>query len=107
MNESAENLKLYGVECRVRISGCERFSPETANTVYDLFEAVIEKSLDTVSTILLYMEPENGALLLNICADGAGDMQSLCQPFPSVRVRQDEDGLWYLNMTLEEGGGGI
>lgn len=104
MNESAENLKLYGVDCSVQISGCEKFPPEIANMVYDLFEAVIEKGMDTVSTVLLYMEPENDRLLLNICADCAGDLTVLCRPFPDVNVWQDEDGLWYLNMTFEKGG---
>lgn len=104
MNESAENLKLYGVDCSVQISGCEKFPPEIANMVYDLFEAVIEKGMDTVSTVLHYMEPENDRLLLNICADCAGDLTVLCRSFPDVNVWQDEDGLWYLNMTFEKGG---
>jgi len=104
MNESAENLKLYGVDCSVRISGCERLLPEIANTVYDLFEAVIEKSMDTLSAVLINMEPENGVLCLTVCADGTDDLTSLCRAFPGITVRQDEDGLWYLNMEFEKGG---
>ncbi|MDO4331663.1 MAG: histidine kinase N-terminal 7TM domain-containing protein [Eubacteriales bacterium] len=106
IKESAENLKLYGVDCSVRILDCEKFLPETANMIYDIFEAVIEKSMDTVSTLLLRVESENGGLLLTICSDGKDDLTSLCRIFPCVSVRRDEDDLWYLNMALEMGGTG-
>lgn len=104
LKESAENLKLYGVDCGVQISGCERLMPETANTVYDLFEAVIEKGIDTVSSVLLYLEAENDGLFLTVCADCSDDLTPLCRKFPYITVRQDEDALWYLNMRFEKGG---
>lgn len=104
LNESAENLKLYGVDCRMWILGCERLMPETANTVYDLFEAVIEKGMDTVSSVLLRLEAENDGLFLSVCADCSNDLTTLCQVFPNVTVWKDEDELWYLNMRFEKGG---
>lgn len=104
MNESAENLKLYGVDCRVRISGCEKFLPKTANTIYDIFEAVIEQSIDTVSAILVHVEPKDVGFFLTICVDCADDLTVLCRSFPGMDVCQDEDSLWYLNMMLEKGG---
>lgn len=104
LKELAENLKLYGVDCRVELSGQESFLPETANTVYDIFEAVIEKSLDTASAILLCAEPENSGVSLTICVDCADDLTALRQSFPGTAVWQDEDDLWYLNLTFETGG---
>ena len=41
VNESAESLRLYGVNCGVKISGCQRLAPEIAYMVYDILEAVI------------------------------------------------------------------
>lgn len=104
MNESAENLKLCGVDCGVQISGCERLLPEAANTVYDLFEAVIEAGMDTVSSVLLRVEAEGSGLLLTVCADCTEDLTSLRPSFPQAAVYRDEDGLWYLNLALEKGG---
>ena len=71
---------------------------------YDLFEAVIETGIDTVSAVLFCLEPEGSRMQLTICADCAGDMTLLGESFPCVVVWQDEDGLWYLTMAFEEGG---
>lgn len=56
IKEFTENLKLYGVECVAQILNCESFLTETAGTVYDVFEAVIEEGIDTISAILLCLE---------------------------------------------------
>lgn len=45
VNESAESLRLYGVNCGVKISGCQRLAPEIAYMVYDILEAVIETGM--------------------------------------------------------------
>lgn len=104
VNESVENLKLYGISCKARIIGCKRLSPEAANTVYDLFEAVVEKSMDTASAILLRVEMGNTELSVTVCADCTDDLTDLCRMFPNITVQRDEDGLWYLNTTVEKGG---
>ena len=104
MREFAENLKLYGVECAVQILNCERFLTETAGTVYDVLEAVIEEGIDTISAILLCLEVQGSSLLLTICADCSEDLTILTEMSPNIMVRQDEDGLWYLNRMFEEGG---
>lgn len=104
IREFAENLKLYGVECAVHILNCERFLTETAGVVYDVFEAVIEKGIDTISAILLCLEEQGSSLLFTICADCSEDLTTLTEALPKITVRQDEDGLWYLNRVFEEGG---
>lgn len=104
IREFTENLKLYGVECAVQILNCERFLMETAGDVYDVFEAVIEEGIDTISAILLCLEMQGNSLLFTICADCSEDLTILGETFPEITVRQDEDGLWYLNRVFEEGG---
>ena len=104
IREFKENLKLYGVECAVQILNCDRFLTETAGTVYDVFEAVIEEGIGTISAILLCLDVQDNSLLLTICADCSEDLTILTKTFPKVTVRQDEDGLWYLNRVFEEGG---
>lgn len=107
IREFAENLRFYGVECAVHILNCESFLTETAGTVYDVFEAVIEAGIDTVSSILLCLKGQGNSLLFTICADCSGDLTALGETFPKMTVRQDEDGLWYLNRVFEEGGTGL
>lgn len=104
IREFAENLKLHGVECAVQILNCERLLTETAGNIYDIFEAVIEKGIDTVSAILLCLEMQGSSLLLTICADCSEDLTILTEMIPKISVWQDEDGLWYLNRVFEEGG---
>lgn len=104
MKESAENLKLYGVQCSVQIVDCETILTETANIAYDLFEAVIEMGIDTISSILFRMEMEESKLFLTICADCTEDLTVLMASFPEIVASQDEDGLWYLSRMFEQGG---
>lgn len=104
LKESAENLKLYGVQCIVQVMGCERLLTKTANTAYDLFEAVVERGIDTLSSILFRMEMEGGGLSLTICADCREDLTALMAMFPEIAASQDEDGLWYVSRMFEQGG---
>lgn len=104
IREFIENLKLYGVECAVQVLNCERFLTETAGMVYDIFEAVIEEGIDTVSAILICLEMRGNNLLFTICADCSGNLAVLREKFPGINVQQDEDGLWYLDRVFEEGG---
>lgn len=104
IREFAENLKLYGVECAVRILHCERLFTETAGAVYNIFEAAIEKGIDTISAILLCLEGKGSSLLLTLCADCSEDLTALMEIFPEITVCRDEDGLWYVNRVFERGG---
>jgi hypothetical protein len=102
--EFTENLRHYGVECAVQILNCERFLTGTAGVVYDVFEAVVEEGIDTISAILLCLEVHGSSLLFTICADCREDLTILTETFPEITVRQDEDGVWYLNRVFNEGG---
>lgn len=104
MKESAENLRLYGVQCSVQISGCERLMTQTASIAYELFEAVVEIGINTVSSILFRMETEGSRLFLTICADCTEDLTVLIASFPETVASVDEDGLWYLSREFEQGG---
>lgn len=104
INETASNLKLYGVECNVlyRISG--QLSPGAANLIYDFFEAVIEKSLNSLTDILLYAEEDGTAVNVNISAACDCDFAELDDSFTSFTAEHDEDGIWCLSLMLEKDG---
>ena len=102
INETASNLKLYGVECNVlyRISG--QLSPGAANLIYDFFEAVIEKSLNSLTDILLYVEEDGTAVNVNISTACDCNLTELDGRFTSFTAEHDEDGIWCLSLMLEK-----
>lgn len=104
INETASNLKLYGIECNVlyRISG--QLSPGAANLIYDFFEAVIEKSLNSLTDILLYAEEDGTAVNVNISAACDCNLTELDDRFTSFTAEHDEDGIWCLSLMLEKDG---
>lgn len=106
LGESAANLKLCGAQCRVILNLDGQLSAKTANTVYDLFEAVIEKSIDTLSLLLLYAEEEKGGIAVNICALCNAELSALKRDFQNLSAARDEDGLWYLSLRIERDGEG-
>lgn len=102
INETASNLKLYGIECKViyRIGG--QFSPGAANLIYDFFKAVIEKSLNSLKEILLYVEEDGTAVNVNISTACDCNLTELDGRFTSFTAEHDEDGIWCLSLMLEK-----
>ncbi len=104
LNESAANLGLCGVDCKVTVTLEGALPPAQANAVYDLFEAVVELALDDLTSLLLFVGQEEGALCVNMSAACAADMTALCCRFPALTVTRDEDGLWYMTAVLSKEG---
>ena len=102
LNESAANLGLCGVDCKATVVLEGELAPAQANAVYDLFEAVVEQSLDALASLLLFVGRRDGAVCVNLSAACNGDMTALCRRFPALNVSRDEDGLWYMTAVLSE-----
>lgn len=102
LNESAANLGLCGVDCRTFVTLEGTLSPASANALYDLFEAAVELSLDSLTSLLLFAQREEDGISVNLSAACGADMTALCRRFPALTVTRDEDGLWYLSTTLRE-----
>ncbi len=96
LNETAANLKLCGAECRAVLNLENPLCAENANFIYDLFEAVIEKSLDSLSSLLIFAEEDTDLIRINICASCKEDLFCLGESFPGLSVQCDDDGLIYL-----------
>ena len=100
--ESMDNLELCGITCGL-LSELER--PVEASQLmkmYDLFEEIVERSIDTMSTITVWIGPADGALRITINTDSAADLSPLGSD--SVSALRDEDGEWRLCMVLRAGG---
>lgn len=100
LNESAENLRLYGTECAARVDEGGQLTPGQAAAVYDLFEAVIETGLEALRALLICAQggatPE-----VRICADCDAELSALAAAFPSLELERDADALQHLTLSLE------
>ena len=105
LNESVENLNLYGVTCRALVGGNGLLSIEQAAQIYDLFEAVVEAGLKSLQSLLLSIEVTEW-IEVDICVSGTELLCGLEEQFPSIEWEQDEDGLQYIIQKLEKSGEG-
>ena len=100
--ESMDNLELCGITCGL-LSELERpVEARQLMKMYDLFEEIVERSIDTMSTITVWIGPADGALRITINTDSAADLSPLGSD--SVSALRDEDGEWQLCMVLRAGG---
>ena len=104
-NESVESLNLYGVECRARIDGETLFTIEQATRVYDLFEAVVEESLESLESLLISVETGEW-IEVNICVSCKKEICKLKEQRPALECTQDEDGLQYFMQRWKRPQGG-
>lgn len=99
LNESAENLNLYGIKCRIRLNGESSLSMYQATQAYDLFEAVIETGLSSLKALLVSIDAGD-TIELNICASASAKLESAGAHFPGTTWEQDEDGLQCFSRTI-------
>ena len=104
LNETAANLKLCGAECRAVLNLESPLCAENANFIYDLFEAVIEKSLDSLNSLLIFAEEDGSLIRINICVSCKEDLFCLGDSFPGLSVQRDDDGLIYLSAKCRKDG---
>ena len=104
LNESAENLCLYGAECSALIKGDGQLSIEQATAAYSLFEAVVEAELESLRSLLVSIEVGE-ELHMNLCISGEAPLRHLKDPFPALEWEEDEDGLQYVMLRVEKSGG--
>ena len=101
LHESVENLNLYGAECKVLIHGNALFPIEQAMQIYDLFEAVIEETMNSLQSLLLSIEI--GTLIeVNICVSCRESLYRLTEQFSGVNYTKDEDDLQYLSFQTTQ-----
>ena len=100
LNESAANLRLCHIPCKINLNGGGHISAACAYAVYDLFEEFIEQSFDALDSLLLYLEIQEAGVLFNLCTACTQAPIALKEKYPAPDIRQDDDGLWYLTATI-------
>lgn len=100
--ESMDNLELCGITCGLLSELEGPVEARQLMKMYDLFEEIVECSIDTMTTITVWIGPADGALRITINTDSAADLSPLGSD--SVSALRDEDGEWQLCMVLRAGG---
>ena len=104
LNESSENISVYGADCKTIIKGEGQLTVEQATQVYDLFEAVVEAELESLRALLISIEVGKW-IEVALCVSAAEPLCGLCARFPGLEWEQDEDGLQYVTRKLERSKG--
>ena len=100
LNESSENISIYGADCKTTIKGEGQLTVEQATQVYDLFEAVVETELESLRALLISVEV-GAQVEATLCVSAAKSLCGLRARFPGLEWEQDEDGLQYVTQKLE------
>ena len=104
LNESSENISVYGADCKAIVKGEGQLTVEQATQVYDLFEAVVETELESLRALLVSIEVGK-RVEVALCVAAAEPLRGLCGRFPGLEWEQDEDGLQYVTRKLERSRG--
>ena len=100
LNESSENISVYGADCKAIVKGEGQLTVEQATQVYDLFEAVVETELESLRALLISIEVGKWVEVA-LCVSAAEPLCGLRARFPGLEWEQDEDGLQYVTQKLE------
>ena len=104
LNESSENISVYGADCKAIVKGEGLLTVEQATQVYDLFEAVVETELESLRALLISIEVGKWVEVA-LCVSAAEPLCGLRARFPGLEWEQDEDGLQYVTRKLERSRG--
>ena len=104
LNESSENIIVYGADCKTIAKGEGQLTVEQATQVYDLFEAVVETELESLRALLISVEV-GAQVEATLCVSAAKPLCGLRARFPDLEWEQDEDGLQYVTRKLERSRG--
>ena len=100
LNESSENISVYGADCKTIVKGEGQLTVEQATQIYDLFEAVVEMGLESLRALLTSIEVGK-QVEVTLCVSAAEPLCALRARFPGLEWEQDEDGLQYVTRKLE------
>ena len=100
LNESSENISVYGADCKTIVKGEGQLTVEQATQIYDLFEAVVEMGLESLRALLTSIEVGK-QVEVTLCVSAAEPLCALRARFPGLEWEQDEDGLQYVTRMLE------
>ena len=103
LNESMDNLRLQVRRCASRLDFEGELRLETAAALYDFFEAAIELAMDDLSGAAANVTRREDACVLSLMLQCGTDLTPLGAAYPDATV-ENEDGIWYCTLSVQEGG---
>ena len=100
LNESSENISVYGADCKTIVKGEGQLTVEQATQIYDMFEAVVEMGLESLRALLTSIKVGK-QVEVTLCVSAAEPLCALRARFPGLEWERDEDGLQYVTRKLE------
>lgn len=104
IGESLDNLEVCGIFCGFRTELTEPVLAYQIIAMYDFFENVVERALDGICSITVFVGKREGSLFLNINTDSAADFSDFVSD--NATVERDEDNEWKLTLRMNTGGDG-
>ena len=101
-NESIQNLTLFGVSCDYffAVDGTLPFSEMMC--IYDVFEAVIEKAFDTLTSLYLYAGRDDYGITMTMRLSSGADLS--CLGIENLAAEAENDGEWQLSFRIPKRG---
>lgn len=104
VGESIDNLEACGILCGFCMELTGAILSVHMISMYDFFEEVTERSLDSMDTMMIHAVRVKDSILLKIETDSSADFSDLVSETTSAV--KDEDGEWRLTLRLDTGGDG-
>ena len=103
LKETVSNLHMNGITCAVRFDFEDDMSAYAAGVLYDFYEAAVEVAFDTLTGFTAFIRHEAAMFRLSLILQCDTDMARLAAQFSHASVTQ-EDGVWYCELSIPEGG---
>ncbi len=105
LGESAAALRLCNIKCSAAADIKGQLPAAACNAIYDFFEAAVERSLPSLSSLLFCAEEGEDEVTARaaLCCDE--DMTPLRRDFSGAKTERDEDGIWYITLCIPKEGG--
>lgn len=103
LNESVSNLRLAGVSCSVQFDLDGTIEGETAGMLYDFFETVMEIVYDELTGLNVIVTYKGAGVHILLMLKYSADLSTALERFPEAIIEQD-DGICYCSLTVQEGG---
>lgn len=101
IKESINNLETLGVICGFHSELTGIVSAKKVIAMYDFFEEITERSLECMSSLMVFVSVKAEFIIFRVAIDSASDFSDLASD--TVTAMRDEDGEWILTLYLDIG----
>lgn len=94
IRESVQSLTLFGISCAYDFDLKDSLPFTEMTNIYDVFETIIEKSLDTLTSLHLHIKKEHVGIIMTMILTAQTDLSEL--HIENLTIQQEDDEEWRL-----------